>query len=94
MHKLAFVSLLALAACQQPLPNQQNDQTRTGALIGAGVGAAVGAAGAAQAQDACRYWPQQQQAANQPGKYRTAAAVGGLCRPRSFDGEGFGDWCG
>ncbi|EYD77972.1 Outer membrane protein [Rubellimicrobium mesophilum DSM 19309] len=37
-------SLLALAACQQPLPNQQNDQTRTGALIGAGVGAAVGAA--------------------------------------------------
>ncbi len=37
-------SLLALAACQQPLPNQHNDQTRTGALIGAGVGAAVGAA--------------------------------------------------
>ncbi len=37
-------SLLALAACQQPLPNQQNNQTRTGALIGAGVGAAVGAA--------------------------------------------------
>src|SRR3712207_4779541 len=37
-------SLLALAACQQPLPNQENNQTRTGALIGAGIGAAVGAA--------------------------------------------------
>jgi outer membrane protein OmpA-like peptidoglycan-associated protein len=37
-------SLVGLAACQQPLPNQQNDQTRTGALLGAGVGAVVGAA--------------------------------------------------
>jgi outer membrane protein OmpA-like peptidoglycan-associated protein len=37
-------SLVGLAACQQPLPNQQNDQTRTGALLGAGIGAAVGAA--------------------------------------------------
>lgn len=37
-------SLVGLAACQAPLPNQTNEQTRTGALIGAGVGAAVGAA--------------------------------------------------
>lgn len=37
-------SLVGLAACQQPLPNQTNDQARTGALIGAGIGAAVGAA--------------------------------------------------
>jgi len=40
---LAAASLVGLAACQQPLPNQANDQTRTGALVGAGVGAAVGA---------------------------------------------------
>lgn len=37
-------SLVGLAACQEPLPNQSQDQTRTGALIGAGVGAVVGAA--------------------------------------------------
>lgn len=37
-------SLVGLAACQQPLPNQANDQTRQGAMIGAGVGALVGAA--------------------------------------------------
>ncbi|HVG46631.1 MAG TPA: OmpA family protein [Rubellimicrobium sp.] len=36
-------SLLGLAACQEPLPNQQNSQTRQGALIGAGVGAVAGA---------------------------------------------------
>jgi outer membrane protein OmpA-like peptidoglycan-associated protein len=36
-------SLVGLAACQQPLPNQANDQTRTGALVGAGVGAVAGA---------------------------------------------------
>ena len=40
---LMTASVLGLAACQQPLPNQANDQTRTGALTGAGVGAVVGA---------------------------------------------------
>ncbi|TNC68806.1 OmpA family protein [Rubellimicrobium roseum] len=36
-------SLIGLAACQQPLPNQSGTQTQQGALIGAGIGAAVGA---------------------------------------------------
>jgi outer membrane protein OmpA-like peptidoglycan-associated protein len=36
-------SLVGLAACQQPLPNQTSDQTRQGALVGAGVGALAGA---------------------------------------------------
>lgn len=36
-------SLVGLAACQQPLPNQGTQQTRQGALIGAGVGAVAGA---------------------------------------------------
>ena len=40
---LAAASLVGLAACQQPLPNQTNGQTRQGALIGAGVGAVTGA---------------------------------------------------
>ena len=40
---LSAVSVLGLAACQQPLPNQTNEQTRQGALIGAGVGAVAGA---------------------------------------------------
>ncbi len=41
---VAAASLVGLAACQAPLPNQTPDQTRQGALIGAGVGAVVGAA--------------------------------------------------
>ena len=40
---LMTASVLGLAACQQPLPNQANSQTRTGAITGAGVGAVVGA---------------------------------------------------
>ncbi len=40
---LAAASLVGLAACQQPLPNQTNNQTQQGALIGAGVGAVAGA---------------------------------------------------
>ena len=44
-------SLVGLAACQAPLPNQTNDQTRTGALLGAGVGAVVGAATAEDDDD-------------------------------------------
>ncbi|TNC46778.1 OmpA family protein [Rubellimicrobium rubrum] len=39
---LMTASVLGLAACQQPLPNQANDQTRQGAITGAGVGAVVG----------------------------------------------------
>lgn len=39
----AAVSVLGLAACQAPLPNQTPDQTRQGALLGAGVGAVAGA---------------------------------------------------
>ena len=40
---LATASVLALAACQAPLPGQATNNTRTGALVGAGLGAAVGA---------------------------------------------------
>lgn len=40
---VAAVSVLGLAACQAPLPNQTPDQTRQGALLGAGVGAVAGA---------------------------------------------------
>ena len=40
---LMTASVLGLAACQQPLPNPVNSQTRTGAITGAGVGAVVGA---------------------------------------------------
>lgn len=40
---LAATSILALSACQAPLPGQETTNTRTGALVGAGLGAAVGA---------------------------------------------------
>lgn len=40
---LAAGSALALAACQQPLPNQTGNQTQQGALLGAGIGAVAGA---------------------------------------------------
>lgn len=37
------VSLIGLAACEAPLPNQTDNQTQQGALIGAGIGAVAGA---------------------------------------------------
>jgi outer membrane protein OmpA-like peptidoglycan-associated protein len=40
---LAAASVLALGACQAPLPGQDNRNTQQGALIGAGLGAAIGA---------------------------------------------------
>ncbi len=39
----AAVSMLALAACEAPVPGQTNDNARNGALLGAGVGAVAGA---------------------------------------------------
>lgn len=41
---LAAVSMLALTACQAPLPGQGTENTQQGALVGAGIGALLGAA--------------------------------------------------
>lgn len=51
---LAGGALVALAACQEPLPNQTSDQARQGALIGAGVGALAGALSADDEDDRIR----------------------------------------
>lgn len=40
----AAVSVVALAACQAPVPGQTNENTQQSALIGAGIGAVIGAA--------------------------------------------------
>ena len=41
---LATASVLALAACQAPLPGQGNQNTQQGAAVGAGIGALLGLA--------------------------------------------------
>jgi outer membrane protein OmpA-like peptidoglycan-associated protein len=47
----ALVSVLALAACQAPVPGQTNENAQQSALIGAGIGAVLGAATGAGDRD-------------------------------------------
>ncbi|ARO13473.1 OmpA/MotB domain protein [Ketogulonicigenium robustum] len=51
---VAAASMLALAACQAPLPGQTNENTRQGAMVGAGLGAVVGALTGNDANDRWR----------------------------------------
>jgi outer membrane protein OmpA-like peptidoglycan-associated protein len=51
---LGFVSLLALTACQAPLPGQTNENATTGAAVGALLGAGVGALTGDDREDAIR----------------------------------------
>ena len=51
---LGAVSLLALAACQAPLPGQSTVRTETGAVVGGLIGAGVGALTARNGGDAVR----------------------------------------